>query len=75
MKIGRRLDTSGRCLNEQNCPGVFLTSDSNVAFIGADPSSEVQNEVLAGAEMPDGMELVVIPRDVLINAGWTPPEI
>ncbi|MFG3254133.1 hypothetical protein [Streptomyces sp. NPDC048172] len=74
MRVTRRLDTpSGKCLNEHNCPAVFALSSGDVAFIGRRVPGEERGALPAGAGVGDGEEFVVVPREVLISAGWTPP--
>jgi hypothetical protein len=73
MRITRRLDEGQRCLNELNCPSVFSVSTGDVAFIGRTASPELRNTLPVGSGVGDGEELVVVPREVLISAGWHPP--
>ncbi|GGV72329.1 hypothetical protein GCM10010277_85060 [Streptomyces longisporoflavus] len=74
MKIVRRLDAKDRrCIHDSNCPAVFSLSNGDVAFIGTEASTELQNSLPQGSGIGPGENLVVVPRDVLISAGWVPP--
>lgn len=73
LKITRRLDTpTTRCATNSNCPAVFTLSSGDVAFIGR-VAPELHETLPSGSGVGDGEHLVVVPRDVLISAGWTPP--
>ncbi|MCF3134044.1 MULTISPECIES: hypothetical protein [Streptomyces] len=72
MKITRRLDAPQRCATNSNCPAVFALSSGDVAFIGR-VAHELHDSLPSGSGVGDGEHLVVVPRDVLISAGWTPP--
>ncbi|MFJ5210873.1 hypothetical protein [Streptomyces nigra] len=72
MRITRRLDTPTRCATNSNCPAVFALASGDVAFIGR-VAPELRGTLPAGSGVGDGEHLVVVPRDVLISAGWTPP--
>ncbi|MDC0770463.1 hypothetical protein [Streptomyces sp. HD] len=72
-RITRRLDTpTMRCVTDSNCPAVFALSSGDVAFI-ARVAPELRDALPSGSGVGDGEDLVVVPRDVLISAGWTPP--
>jgi hypothetical protein len=74
MRITRRLDNPGQsCVGDVNCPAVFSTSTGDVAFIGRTASPEMRESLPVGSGLGEGEELVVVPREVLINAGWNPP--
>jgi hypothetical protein len=74
MRFTRRLDTVRRqCLNDINCPSVIAVSTGDVGFIGRVAPPELRNTLPVGSGVGDGEELVILPRDVLISAGWTPP--
>lgn len=74
MRITRRLDAPSRqCALDHNCPAVFATSSGDVAFIGRMASSEMRESLPVGSGIGKGEELVVVPREVLISAGWLPP--
>lgn len=71
MRITRRLDSPvQRCLSEANCPAVFALSSGDVAFIGRDAPQEVHETLPPGSGVGEGERLVVVPRDVLVSAGW-----
>lgn len=71
MRIVRRLDQSAACGANNSCPAAFVTDTGDVAVIGTVASAEIRESVPEGAGIGEGEELVVIPRDVLISAGWT----
>jgi hypothetical protein len=76
MRITRRLDApEQRCIGDQNCPAVFSTSSGDVAFIGRTASRDMRESLPAGSGVGEGEELFVVPREVLISAGWNPPSI
>ncbi|GGL62477.1 hypothetical protein GCM10010129_02600 [Streptomyces fumigatiscleroticus] len=73
MRIVRRLDTTDqRCIHDSNCPAVFALTTGDVAFIGAE-APELEARLPEGSGVGSGEHLVVVPRHVLISAGWTPP--
>lgn len=72
-RITKRLDTPiMRCATDSNCPAVFALSSGDVAFIG-NAAPELHDTLPSGSGVGDGEHLVVVPRDVLVSAGWTPP--
>jgi hypothetical protein len=78
MKIMRRLGSAYagtlRCVSDTNCPAVFSLSTGDVAFIGAEASEDLKGQLPPDSGVGDGERLVVVPRAVLIDAGWVPPE-
>lgn len=72
-RITRRLDSPQRCFSEANCPAVFVLSTGDVAFIGREAPTETHATLPSGSGVGDGESLVVVPRHVLISAGWIPP--
>ncbi len=74
MRIVKRLDpvdlSQGQCSTEFNCPAVFELSDGDIAFIGVDGTSELKEELPSGSGIGPGERLVVLPRSILISAGW-----
>ena len=74
MRILKRLDSPGQsCIDDSTCPAVFSLSTGDVAFIGRTASPELRETIPVGAGVGQGEELVVVPREVLMRAGWTPP--
>lgn len=74
MRITKRLSASEqRCIADQNRPAVFLTSWGYVAFTGRIGTPETRASLPTGSGVGVGEELVVVPREVLVDEGWTPP--
>jgi len=48
-------------------------SSGDVAFIGREAPTEMYATLPPGSGVGEGERLVVVPRDILISAGWTPP--
>ena len=74
MKIARRLDAamadSDRCVTDTNCPAVFELENGDVAFIGASAPMDLTEHLPAGSGIGPGEHMVVVPRTVLVAAGW-----
>lgn len=71
MRITRRLDQTAACGTNNSCPAAFVLEDGSIAVIGAVASDEVKESIPEGSGIGEGEVLSVIPRDVLISAGWT----
>jgi hypothetical protein len=71
MRIVRRLDQTPACGENNSCPAVFVLEDGSIAVIGAVASDEVKASIPEGSGVGEGEVLSVIPREVLIEAGWT----
>jgi hypothetical protein len=75
MRIIKRLDpfhsNEGRCNTEMNCPAVFELEGGDLAFIGVDSTDQLRGDLPPGSGIGEGERLVVLPRSVLVSAGWT----
>lgn len=75
MRITKRLDTlSSVCIENASGPALFSMPSGDIALIGRLADDELRASLPEGSGIGDGEELVEIPRDALISAGWTPPE-
>ena len=76
MHIIRRLDMPDQgCINNHNCPAAFSLSSGDVAFIGRKASPELRKTLPPGSGVGEGEELVVVPLEVFVSAGWDPPAL
>ena len=73
MKIVSVLAQADCDNNNQYCPAVMLTDTGDVAVIGKTAASEVRDSLPDGTGVGTDESLVVVPRDVLVQAGWSPP--
>lgn len=71
MRILRRLDQTAACGQNNSCPAAFVLTDGSLAFIGRIASQEEEKSIPEGSGIGDGEALVIVPREVLIDAGWT----
>ncbi|MFR0356751.1 hypothetical protein [Streptomyces sediminimaris] len=71
MAIARRIGSSPTargCQTGQTCPAIFELTDGNFAIIGTDATAELDPELPAGAGRANCERIVIINREVLIQA-------
>lgn len=73
MKITRLLAQIPCDENDDYCPAVLLTDTGDVALIGKKPPQGLAESLPQGSGVGPGEALVVVPREVLVAAGWAPP--
>lgn len=79
MKVVRRLGEApqvrrGGCLSDSNCPDVFELSDGRFAVVGRDMTEEIRDLLPNDAGVGPDERVVVLPREVLVDARRDIPE-
>lgn len=74
MNIVKRLSSESanglQCVTNANCPGAFELSSGDIAFIGQEAPDYLTGDLPIGSGVGPGERLVIVPRAVLIDAGW-----
>lgn len=77
MQVKRRLGKAPQargCLSDSNCPDVFELSDGRFAVIGLEMTEEIRGLLPSDAGVGPGERVVVLPREVLVDARPDIPE-
>ncbi|TQJ87915.1 hypothetical protein FBY22_6765 [Streptomyces sp. SLBN-31] len=78
MKVNRRLGKAPQargCLTDSNCPDVFELSDGRFAVIGLEMTEELRGLLPSDAGVGPDERVVVLPREVLIEARQDIPHL
>ncbi|MFF3659688.1 hypothetical protein [Streptomyces olivochromogenes] len=65
---------SAACGTNVNCPSVFRLASGDFAVVGVEASPELQGQLPEGSGVGDGERLVIVPKDLLVDAGWMIPD-